>query len=162
MPSLSATCALCSLAPAPALPAEGPAWVWPGCEEGESARPAGPFLAPPWLLTPCGAQVSSWCDPCTCSQICIPLPLWPRAFATNQLTSTLEAENKDVFLSFHSPSPVKFVFSSRPHPIPWESEGLAFSSSFVINSLYDFRQVPCLSELLFPSIQSLWKVVLDL
>ena len=44
-------------------------------------------------------------------------------------------------LSSPSPSQINLVFSSCPHLISWESGDLGFSSSFVINSLYDFGQV---------------------
>lgn len=95
---------LCSLAPAPALPAENPPGSGLGCEVGESARPAAPFLAPSWLLTPFGALISSWCDPCTCSQTCLPPLAGPCLWYDPVYLCTLKAEDKDVFLSpSHTP-----------------------------------------------------------
>lgn len=51
-----------------------------GCEVGECTGPAAPFLASSRLLIPCEAHISFWCDPCTCSEICLcsswdPVPL---------------------------------------------------------------------------------------
>lgn len=126
----------------------------------ENAGPAGPFLAPSCLLPPCGTQISSWCDPCPCSQICLPLPVRPSAFATPRLTSAFLRQRTKMSFSLSPPSPsqINLVFSC-PHLTSWESGDLAFSSSFVINSLYDFGQV---LPKLFLSILQLGKVGLDL
>lgn len=97
-PILSAICAHCSLTPTPALP-----WSGQGCKgdgAGVSAGPIGPSLAPFWLLTPCGAQISPWCDavpapkfsplsPCSSVPFCHYLAhLYP-----------LQAEDKKLFFS---------------------------------------------------------------
>lgn len=101
------------------------------CEVGECTGPAAPFLASSRLLIPCEAHISSWCDPCTCSQICLCSSWDPVPCHYPAHLYTLKAEKK---ISFSLPS---HSFSSWPHPTRWEVEVLAFSSSFVINPLYD-------------------------
>lgn len=95
-PALSATCAHWHL-PQPCL-LRAPPGSGLGCEVGESARPAVPFLASSWLLTPCGALISSWRDPCT-APIPVAPPLRATAFGTTQFTSILSRQRTKMSFS---------------------------------------------------------------
>lgn len=102
-PALSATCAHWHL-PRPCL-LRAPPGSGLGCEVGESARPAVPFLASSWLLTPFGALISSGVTPAPAPKPVSP-PLAGHCLWYDPVyLYTLKAEDKDVFFSpSHTPT----------------------------------------------------------